>query len=101
MCNLAGVIADAMQTAWTASVNKLLPCWGRKQSPAAADGSTAFFRPLAGVLFTAGGCAALKADFLAVTFCGVVTFGWHGLGGTDVRFDSDFFRHERLRLKID
>ena len=94
-------LADAIQTAWTASINTLLPCWGPEQSPVAADGLTAFFRPFARVLFTAGRCTAFKADFLAVTCCGVVAFGRHGFGGTDIRFDSDFFRHERLRLKID
>ena len=61
--------------------------------------STAFGRTLAGVLFAAGGCAALQADFLAVWRRCAVALGWEGLGGADVGFDSDFFRHEGLQMK--
>lgn len=56
-------------------------------------------RALARVLFAAGVRAALKADLLAVTRFGRVTFGGNGLGGADVGFDSDFFGHGGLRFK--
>ena len=61
--------------------------------------STAFFRPLAGVLFAASRGAALQADFLATAGGGGKAIRWHRLGGADVGFDSDFFRHEELRVK--
>ena len=57
-------------------------------------------RALAWVLFATGMGAALQAAFLAAAagFCGV-TIRWNGLRGADVGFDSDFFRHEKLRIK--
>jgi hypothetical protein len=61
--------------------------------------STALFRTLAWVLFAAGGCAALQADFLAVRRRNAVTLGRNRLGGADVGFDSDFFGHEGLQMK--
>jgi hypothetical protein len=61
--------------------------------------STALFRTLARVLFAAGGCAALQADFLAMWRRSAVTLGRDGLGGADVGFDSDFFGHEGLQMK--
>ena len=60
---------------------------------------TALFRTLARVLFAAGGCAALKADLLAVRRRSAVTLGRNRLGGADVGFDSDFFGHEGLQMK--
>jgi hypothetical protein len=63
--------------------------------------STALFRTLARVLFAAGGCTALKAHLLAMARAGGIAFWWDGLGGADVGFDSDFFRHEGLQMKID
>ena len=60
--------------------------------------SSALFRTLARVLFAAGRRTALQADFLAMRRrCGVA-FGWNGLGGADVGFDSDFLGHEGLRV---
>jgi hypothetical protein len=62
--------------------------------------STALFRTLARVLFAAGRRAALQADFLAMWRRGAVTLGRDRLGGADVGFDSDFFRHEGLQMKM-
>ena len=62
--------------------------------------STALFGALAGVLFAAGGGAALQADFLAVRRRGAVAFRWNWLGGADVGFDSDSFGHEELRVEM-
>ena len=64
-------------------------------------GSTAFFRPLARVLFAAGRRAALQADLLAMWRRRAVTFWWDGLRGADVGFDSDFFGHEGLRVEME
>ena len=61
-------------------------------------GSTAFFRPLARVLFAAGRGAALKTDLLAATGGGGEAVRWNRLWGADVGFDSDFFGHEGLRV---
>ena len=70
--------------------------------PAASDNnqSTAFGRPLAGVLLAAGVGTALQADLLTVAGGGGVALGWDGLGGADVGFDSDFLGHGELRVEI-
>lgn len=66
---------------------------------AAANGSTAFVRALAGVLFAAGPGAALQADLLAAAGRAGHAGGGNGLGCADVGFDADFFGHGRLRIK--
>ena len=72
---------------------------GRRRAPADTRGS-ALLWALAWVLFATGMGAALQAALLAAAAgLGGVTIRWNGLGGADVGFDSDFFRHEGLRIK--
>ena len=72
---------------------------GRHEASADTRGS-ALLRALAWVLFATGMRAALQAALLAAAAgLGGVAIRWNGLGGADVGFDSDFFRHEGLRIK--
>ena len=55
---------------------------------------------LAWVLFAAGVRATLQAALLAVASGSGEAVRWHWLGCADVGFDSNFFRHERLRVEM-